>query len=207
VIRIAVLHSNPCSRLEEFLRRRTRLQRVEEAVRRNVVVGFFNTMYWSRRFRRHLEAKRNDSRMVSVPQFSVPEIYVEGDEDEHQESYIGRRSVLRSPPVERSNSTRELSAHGPAITTETPSDTPLSSPPRSPTRSEWSHTHASLSPSARPTSSNLYDGAPGDDEPGERRENSVIVQDVMDSLDNSAWGESIRRSFTIRRSPSNNAGR
>lgn len=32
------------SRLEEFLRRRARLQRVEEEVRRRVVVGFFDTM-------------------------------------------------------------------------------------------------------------------------------------------------------------------
>lgn len=31
-------------RLEEFLRRRARLQRVEEEVRRRVVVGFFDTM-------------------------------------------------------------------------------------------------------------------------------------------------------------------
>lgn len=32
-------------RLEEFLRRRARLQRVEEQVRRQVVLGFFDTMY------------------------------------------------------------------------------------------------------------------------------------------------------------------
>lgn len=31
-------------RLEEFLRRRARLQRVEEEVRRRIVVGFFDTM-------------------------------------------------------------------------------------------------------------------------------------------------------------------
>ena len=31
-------------RLEEFLRRRARLQRVEEQVRRNIVIGFFDMM-------------------------------------------------------------------------------------------------------------------------------------------------------------------
>jgi hypothetical protein len=31
-------------RLEEFLRRRARLQRVEEEVRRRIVLGFFDTM-------------------------------------------------------------------------------------------------------------------------------------------------------------------
>ena len=37
-------HANSSYRLEEFLRRRARLQRVEEEVRRRVVVGFFNTL-------------------------------------------------------------------------------------------------------------------------------------------------------------------
>jgi hypothetical protein len=32
------------SRLEEFLRRRARLQRVDDQVRRGVVLGFFDTL-------------------------------------------------------------------------------------------------------------------------------------------------------------------
>ena len=67
-------------RLEEFLRRRARLQRVEEAVRRNIVIGFFDTVYWSRAFRRQLQGIRA-SRMAQIPHFTVPEIFVD-DEDE-----------------------------------------------------------------------------------------------------------------------------
>ncbi|KKY27120.1 putative calcium channel subunit cch1 [Phaeomoniella chlamydospora] len=102
-------------RLEEFLRRRARLQRVEEAVRRNIVVGFFDTMYWSRQFRRRIEARR-DSRMGSVPSFSVPEIYVDDPEElmEHRATklqgqftdslrdFAKRKSVLESIPFSSS---------------------------------------------------------------------------------------------------------
>lgn len=70
-----VINDNKSLRLEEFLRRRARLQRVEEAVRRNIVVGFFDTLYWSRRFRRAVQERRN-ARMTTIPQLDVPEIFV-----------------------------------------------------------------------------------------------------------------------------------
>lgn len=70
-----VINDNKSLRLEEFLRRRARLQRVDEAVRRNIVIGFFDTLYWSRRFRRAVQDRRN-ARMASVPQLDVPEIFV-----------------------------------------------------------------------------------------------------------------------------------
>ncbi|KKA30524.1 hypothetical protein TD95_003376 [Thielaviopsis punctulata] len=85
-------------RLEEFLRRRARLQRVEEEVRRRVVVGFFNTLYWSRKFKSHIAMKRA-SRLGRVP--SLPAIRVEGggdnnaasqqEQDEQQRPNLGRR--------------------------------------------------------------------------------------------------------------------
>ncbi|KAK3079129.1 hypothetical protein LTS18_005671, partial [Coniosporium uncinatum] len=74
-----VINDNRSLRLKEFLRRRARLQRVEEAVRRNVVMGFFDTFYWSRRFRRH-QASKTEGRMTAVPQFTVPEIFVDDQE-------------------------------------------------------------------------------------------------------------------------------
>jgi hypothetical protein len=73
-----VINDNRSLKLEEFLRRRARLQRVEEAVNRNVVVGFFDTLYWSRRFRRAVESKRS-ARMTAVPTFGVPEIFVQDE--------------------------------------------------------------------------------------------------------------------------------
>ncbi|EMD00729.1 hypothetical protein BAUCODRAFT_118469 [Baudoinia panamericana UAMH 10762] len=76
-----VINDNKSLKLEEFLRRRARLQRVEEAVSRHVVVGFFDTLYWSRRFRRILDA-RNNARMTAIPTFHVPEILVHGDDSD-----------------------------------------------------------------------------------------------------------------------------
>lgn len=74
-----VINDSKSLRLEEFLRRRARLQRVEEAVRRNTVVGFFDTLYWSREFRRKVASKKS-ARMSIVPQFTVPEIFVDGEQ-------------------------------------------------------------------------------------------------------------------------------
>ena len=74
-----VINDSKALRLEEFLRRRYRLQRVEEEVRRRIVIGFFDTLYWSRQFRRRQEL-RNSARMVTIPDFAVPEIYVD-DQD------------------------------------------------------------------------------------------------------------------------------
>ncbi|SMR42929.1 unnamed protein product [Zymoseptoria tritici ST99CH_1E4] len=77
-----VINDSKSLRLEEFLRRRARLQRVEEAVNRNIVVGFFDTLYWARRFKRILEGRKS-ARMIAIPTFGVPEILVqdEGGDD------------------------------------------------------------------------------------------------------------------------------
>ena len=74
-----VISDNKSLRLEEFLRRRYRLQRVQEEVQRRIVIGFFDTLYWSRAFRRRQQL-RGSARMVDIPQFAVPEILVD-DED------------------------------------------------------------------------------------------------------------------------------
>lgn len=73
-----VINDSKSLKLEEFLRRRARLQRVEEAVHRNIVVGFFDTLYWSRRLRRLRESKEG-GRMTAVPSFGVPEIFVQDE--------------------------------------------------------------------------------------------------------------------------------
>ncbi|GAB7363878.1 hypothetical protein MBLNU230_g4441t1 [Neophaeotheca triangularis] len=94
-----VINDNKSLKLEEFLRRRARLQRVEEAVNRNIVVGFFDTLYWSRRFRRALEAKKS-ARMTAVPSFGVPEIFVQDDPEESAETQTrGNLPSLNVTPV------------------------------------------------------------------------------------------------------------
>ena len=76
-----VISDNKSLKLEEFLRRRARLQRVEEAVNRNIVVGFFDTLYWARRFRRIKDGKKN-ARITEFSHFGVPEIFVHDEGDE-----------------------------------------------------------------------------------------------------------------------------
>jgi voltage-dependent calcium channel len=276
-------------RLQEFLRRRARLQRVEEAVNRNIVIGFFDTVYWSRRLRDHRRAKTN-SRMTMVPQFSVPEIFV--DEPAHDDTAIGpldgSASGIGPPSVASSTPSSPMMAPGmatpgsgseagdhsglasrrpnlPPLITRTSAGSIQLSPTASPTVARlrnldspalnsptWSRTPGGhrASPSvgsigddwhlaealSRPTS---RDGTgPGEntfassgpktpttpgrhgrtlstmDVPGGREEaesrsranSNVSAQDVLEVLDNSVWGESIRRSFTTKRPGSGESG-
>ncbi|KAJ5752628.1 hypothetical protein N7520_009545 [Penicillium odoratum] len=220
-----IISDSKSLRLEEFLRRRARLQRVEEAVRRNTVMGFFDTLYWSRRFRQAVERKKN-ARMTTVPQFTVPEIYVDDpvdDSKEHEEPAPGMMTPQTQPDLEGAfapmlspsstlhrRAESSPSAHRHDLPRLDTTMTGRSSGASTPT--EW----ASISPSRTPR--HMY-GDRASFDFGERRdsasasgadhsqENSTMsVQDVMNSLDNSAWGESIRRSFTQRRSGERRSG-
>lgn len=247
-----VINDSKSLRLEEFLRRRARLQRVEEAVRRNTVVGFFDTLYWSREFRRKVQSKKS-ARLSMIPQFTVPEIFVDGEYQDNpgdegdniitQEAVAGGNGLddddddtkpMLSPsshagsgdPSNQTTATSGRQQHNlPRI------DTGLAgrmSAGTTPTIMEWSNTSPSLLPTrGRARTMSSYDPGPsnpalggghaGNDDndddgdigtrpigpatAGHSRQNSgMSVTDVMQSLDNSAWGESLRRSFTQRRS-------
>ncbi|KAG8409486.1 calcium channel protein [Metarhizium acridum] len=71
-----LVSADPDRDLKNSLRRRARLQRVDEEIRRKVVQGFFDTLYWSRRFKKHMEKKRA-SRMSVIPQLAIPHIFVD----------------------------------------------------------------------------------------------------------------------------------
>ncbi|PHH80248.1 hypothetical protein CDD80_2271 [Ophiocordyceps camponoti-rufipedis] len=73
-----IINDSKSLRLAEFLRRRARLQRVDEEIRRKIVQGFFDTLYWSRKFKKHMERKRA-ARMSGVPGMPVPDILVDHD--------------------------------------------------------------------------------------------------------------------------------
>lgn len=192
--------------MEEFLRRRTRLQRVEEAVRRNTVIGFFDTLYWSRQFRRRLESRKS-ARMNTVPEFSVPEILVDAQEDGNEEEQVkdmtsGASSPLASPKSPDFPGSSSSPGKGkPSLHIDT-SGTERGSAGSSPT--EWERV---LSPRRLRDADTEYHGAAGQLSPAgspspsghDHDTSEVSVQDMMQSLGDSAWGESIRRSFTQRR--------
>ncbi|KAE8355547.1 Ion transport protein-domain-containing protein [Aspergillus coremiiformis] len=212
-----VINDSKSLKLEEFLRRRARLQRVDEAVRRQTVIGFFDTLYWSREFRRRVDRKRS-ARMSFVPQFTVPEIFVD---DRFQDDHPGPNAAAAMAPEAATDSGESspqamLSPISPTRGEGSPSarqghlpqiDTALAgriSSTSSPT--EWSSISPSLSPNrARAhTTSSYGDGPDLHDELSRASEQSqqnsaMNARDVMQSLDDSVWGESIRRSFTQRR--------
>jgi hypothetical protein len=199
--------------LEEFLRRRARLQRVEEAVRRNVVVGFFDTLYWARRFRRAMDLKKQ-GRMTAIPQFTVPEIFID-DEDITNAQRVPNHSPSGSSlftPADtnthggiRAPSPPRLDTHVANMRSRANSiqQTPTGSPTRGspgaspfspPGDADWQFASAL----SRPPSP-LEELDPGEANSRSRANSAVSAADVLEVLDNSAWGESIRRSFTQKR--------
>ncbi|KAI9775641.1 MAG: calcium channel protein [Geoglossum umbratile] len=196
-----VISDSKSLRLEEYLRRRARLQRVEEQVRRNIVIGFFDTLYWFRKFRKFVEA-RESSRMTGVPQLGVPEIFIDDEDEGPAHGQTAANDGGWSPLA--GDLRGELSA--------TPSASPSGSPQRSSPNDRQNQHRTGLSVSdpydnssewhnfARPLSTA---GARGADH--SRQNSAVSAQDVLEVLDQSAWGESIRRSFTARR-PSRSGG-
>ena len=233
-------------KLDEYLRRRARIQRVEESVERRVVRGFFDTLYWKRRFKSRNNF-RDSARMMTIPQFAVPEIFVDdrdvvspleshfppdvppkdgmsGDYSPEQRTEGLRRrnesvsvsgSPSRSGPSSLNVSPR-LSPHRPSVSVSSaninwgydgsmdwidedpfadgrsPGASHGGSPGRSPARSRANSNVDEAFTIARSRAAST----------AEERQR----QDVLEVFDNSAWGESIRRSFTLSRSGTRGRG-
>ena len=194
-----VISDNKSLRLEEYLRRRARLQRVKEEVRRRVVKGFFDMMFWSRQFRSRLDF-RHSARMVNIPQFAVPEIFVD-DQDAispQDPTTPGPFPSEGSPRGRPSLDTSGLGHRGDSVSPSRSDNSSNISPSLTPQRG-LGH---SPSPSGDGSFQWGLDGTGDNISPvaGRSRANSAVErQNVLDTFDNSAWGESIRRSFTTRR--------
>ena len=199
-----VISDGKSLRLEEYLRRRVRLQRVEEEVRRRVVRGFFDTLHFSRRFR-----SRHDSRksavMRTVPQFAVPEIFIEDqDPDTPQTTNFAPSPIDDSSSVGNNRRQRMSLDAGRAFRQR--SDSGAVSPS---TRSARSGTVSSHRPSPSSSSAHFQWGDGADDAVtgGRSRAGSTVTpQSVLQVFDHSAWGESIRRSSTLKRSGTRGRG-
>jgi hypothetical protein len=204
------------------LRRKLRLQRVEEEVRRRIVLGFFDTVYYSRQFKRHMETKRA-GRMTAIPQLDVPEILVDNDGHEEEErrqreqtatgrgrakstaaaSTLGSPSgSLLSPSTSRARSPQHRSWAGGLGADLSSYDTsyghPLAGPRTSkPATSAAGHLSQSSAFSFELTGPGEGAGDDADEATNlGRRGSSVDPAVVRDVLDNSVWVESIRRSAT-----------
>lgn len=125
-----------------------------------------------------------------------------GGEDGESSRSAGGLSPHHSPPGSRPSSPR---GHLPRIDTSLAGRISGASSP-----TEWSSISLSLSPGrARAHTTSSYDPGPGmhdEENPASaaeaehsRQNSAMSVSEVMQSLDDSAWGESLRRSFTQRR--------
>jgi voltage-dependent calcium channel len=208
-----VIEDSRSLRLEEFLRRRARLQRVHESIRRNVVIGFFDTMYWSRKFRDAIAHKRN-SRLGGPPAMAipVPEIFIEDPEESSQatepQDFLNPSRASTTPSPSQGPSSRGIPKIDTNLTSSWARDSPLR------TSFDASPTDAPPEPRQRLGSVDTSYHRPSSERvgpartpprtpttPGHSRQNSDVGgAGVMESFDNSAWGESIRRNLTTRRS-------
>lgn len=217
-----VISDSKSLRLEEFLRRRARLQLVEEETRRRVVRGFFDTLYWSRQFRSRLDL-RHSARMMTVPQFAVPEIFIDDqdalpppDDGPSPASPLNispQGSPRGRPHIDIGGMRRRTDSRGGSPSR---SDTSIQASPQLSPRTgvtpQLSPHRASPSVTSGGTGafSWSYDGTTTPEERLEggrsRAGSSVDRQNVLEVFDNSAWGESIRRSFTLRRNGTRRRG-
>lgn len=199
-----VISDSKSLRLEEYLRRRVRLQRVEEEVRRRVVRGFFDTMYWARRFRSRLNS-RQSATMKTVPQFAVPEIFIEDDDADTPQTANFQSSIRREmSSTDNTRNRMSLDVGGLRLRAD-----PSSGSPQTDRSSPISPSPLAHGPSPSVGSANFQWGdgaADGSTRNRSRAGSSVSPQDVLNVFDNSAWGESIRRSFTIRRNGTRGRG-
>ncbi|QIX02069.1 hypothetical protein AMS68_007586 [Peltaster fructicola] len=126
-----IINDNKSLELEEFLRRRARLQRVEEAVNRNIVVGFFDTLYWSRQFKKYKDRKAQ-ANLTDVPTFALPEILIQDEAGEDVQTSSKKKDVpsVSVTPVEP----REIPSLSVTPVDLDPSDTAQSLEVQSPER-------------------------------------------------------------------------
>ncbi|GFP60517.1 calcium-channel protein cch1 [Trichoderma asperellum] len=185
-----IINDSKSLKLEEFLRRRARLQRVDEGIRRRIVQGFFDTLYYSRKFKEHMERKRA-SRMTTIPQLRIPDILVEDDEG----LMSGDAEVkMRQLGVDTgADEQRKLSWHGNTISGTTSQSHPLGLPRSSLTANE--EPRGSSTFSFELETPDIQEATAAE---LERPADGSNLASVQDMLDGSVWIDSIRRSTTLR---------
>ncbi|PFH55711.1 hypothetical protein XA68_17741 [Ophiocordyceps unilateralis] len=194
-----IINDSKSLRLAEFLRRRARLQRVDEEIRRKIVQGFFDTLYWSRKFKKHMERKRA-SRMSGVPELMVPDILVDedGSDDFLKSSKVVEGSITRWTHVSTGEGAKQSTKTSAAKARQCGmgDQHPLSHPRSSATTATGQGASSGFSfelyePERRPQRHDEWD---------ERRgECAMSPAQARDTVEESVWADSIRRSAMLRR--------
>ncbi|RDA83976.1 hypothetical protein CP532_0430 [Ophiocordyceps camponoti-leonardi (nom. inval.)] len=179
-----IINDSKSLRLAEFLRRRARLQRVDEEIRRKIVQGFFDTLYWSRRFKKHMERKMA-SRMAGVPELQVPDILL--GEDGHDGSKLPKSEEGSATQWMRLSVAEgaEPNNDGDWMGNQHPLSCPRSS--------------VALKTGQGVTSGFSFEFYEPESRQDGWNERELSPSQARDMVDESVWVDSIRRSATLRR--------
>ena len=148
--------------------------------------------FWHRRFRRHMD-RHKSARMIDIPHFEVPEIIVDdedgGRQGSKQSNTDGSPHLSATHMPDRNSAF--LEAFGLDGSFQFPeSGSAVSSPSRSPQLTPHRPTNSAYSFELQEPSSPHHS----------RQGSGVSAEGVLEVFSESAWGESLRRSFTRRRS-------
>lgn len=173
-------------------------------MRRRIVLGFFDMLYYSRQFKRRMEHKHS-ARMTAIPQLDVPEILVDNEEERADRKSSGTAAPPSPGPGDFLSANDAHTHHrtwsgvsADLSSFDTSYGHPLASPrasgPGSPLHrnqpSAFSFEVHEPSDEAPEGSETARDG---------HRGSSVSPAQVREMLDDSVWMASIRRSATMKR--------
>ncbi|KAJ6259480.1 hypothetical protein Dda_5117 [Drechslerella dactyloides] len=203
---------NKSLRLEEFLRRRAKLQMVEEQMQRNTVRNFFRMIVAMRSYSA-ISGRKSRAPFIPVLRTdkdrasTVPQIYVESDStpdllqslaqyEQHRPSTTSAGSPRMGGVGHRvsyeDNNLQPGSPRSPVGSGVSPFTTP---PPEGMPRHSTSLGSWAARRSPSPTTTNVTEGA-GRLSPGLRDDSRLSTQDVLDAFQNSSWGVAMRRSVS-----------
>ncbi|KAF3939441.1 hypothetical protein ABW19_dt0202920 [Dactylella cylindrospora] len=190
---------NKSLRLEEFLRRRAKLQMVEEQMQRNVVRNFFRMLFAMRSYSQ-ISGRKSIAPVIPVIRMdrdrtsTVPQIYVESDSTPDL-------TQVPTTPVRQRRSSMAGSPRSPGQRVSF--DETLHVIPLSPSGSSVSPLGSPASPEGRPSLSlwsNIENPNADPALQSRLRENSrVSAQDVLEAFQTSSWGDAMRRSVSAAR--------
>jgi hypothetical protein len=141
--------------------------------------------------------KKKSGRMTAVPQLG-PEVYVDDERDTGKQAARATASPLLSP--EAANDTRNsFITHGLDGAMRSRRGTDASMPSYSPKPSPQLSPHRPTNSAYSFEGGELGNGGGSNGGSAQSSRRGSAAENVLEVLDNSAWGESIRRSFTMRR--------
>ena len=144
--------------------------------------------------------KKKSGRMTDIPQLG-PEVYVDDEGDINKQQMKPKVSPLLSP-LDISDTRNSFITHGlEGARRRRGTDASIGGPlsPGSPRVSPQLSPHRPTNSAFSFEGAEQLSGGGGGSNQSSRRGSAVSAENVLEVLDNSAWGESIRRSFTMRR--------